>query len=130
MLGDGSWRRDQPPLAPSRRSQAMTLLKGQILHLGALGVAAVLAVGVWTRDEDPKVSTQSTQVEVWGGEPDSVTALSYESSTRKLRLEPKKDALGRWYVGTVDKDDPAPPSSPHSGASGAPSSEPPAPAKH
>ncbi|HYQ01763.1 MAG TPA: DUF4340 domain-containing protein [Polyangiaceae bacterium] len=107
----------------------MTLLKGQILHLGALGVAAVLAVGVWTRDEDPKVSTQSTQVEVWGGEPDSVTALSYESSTRKLRLEPKKDALGRWYVGTVDKDDPASPPNPHGAAGGAPAAEP-APTKH
>jgi len=100
----------------------MTLLKGQIVHLGALGVASVLALGVWTRDDDAKVSTQSTQVEVWGGEPDAVTALSYESSTRKLRLEPKKDALGRWYVGTVDKDDPVSPPSPH-GAGGAPAAE-------
>jgi len=105
----------------------MTLLKGQILHLGALGVASVLALGVWTRDDDAKVSSQSTQVEVWGGEPDTVTALSYESSTRKVRLEPKKDALGRWYVGTVDKDDPATPPGPH-GAGGAPAE--PAPTKH
>jgi hypothetical protein len=106
----------------------MTLLKSQIVHLGALGVASVLALGVWTRDDDAKVSSQSTQVEVWGGEPDTVTALSYESSTRKLRLEPKKDALGRWYVGTVDKDEPASPPSPH-GAGGAPATEP-VPGKH
>lgn len=106
----------------------MTLLKGQILHLGALGVAAVLALGVWTRDDDAKVSNQATQVEVWGGDPDSVSALSYESSSRKVRLEPKKDALGRWYVGTVDKDEPAMPPNPH-GAGGAPAAEP-APTKH
>jgi len=108
----------------------MTLWKGQVLHLSVLGVAAALALGVWTRDDDAKVSTQSTQVEVWGGDPDAVSALSFESSTRKLRLEPKKDALGRWYVGTVDKDEPAPAVSPHGSAGGGPSNEPPAPAKH
>jgi len=107
----------------------MTLLKGQILHLGALGVAAALAVGVWTRDEDAQVSKPSTQVEVWAGNPDSVTALSFESSTRKVRLEPKKDELGRWYVGTVEKDEPASPPNPH-GAGGAPASEPAPPPKH
>jgi len=106
----------------------MTLLKGQIVHLGVLGVAAVLALGVWTRDEDAQLSTQPTQVEVWSGDPDSVTALSFESSTRKLRLEPKKDALGRWYVVTVDKDE-APPPPPH-GAAGAPAVSEPATAKH
>jgi hypothetical protein len=102
----------------------MTLLKGQIVHLGALGIASVLALGVWTRDDDAKLSNQSTQVEVWGGDPDAVSALSYESTTRKVRLEPKKDALGRWYVGTVEKDEPAaaPPPNPH-GAGGAPAAE-------
>ncbi|HET7541545.1 MAG TPA: DUF4340 domain-containing protein [Polyangiaceae bacterium] len=107
----------------------MTLLKNQAIHLGLLGVAAVLALGVWTRDEDAQVSKQATQIEVWAGDPDSVTALSFESSTRKVRLEPKKDALGRWYVGTVDKDEPASsPPNPH-GVGGAPSAEP-VPPKH
>jgi len=94
-----------------------------------LGVAAVLAVGVWTRDEDAQVSKPSTQVEVWAGSPDSVSALSFESSTRKVRLEPRKDALGRWYVGTVEKDEPATPPNPH-GAGGAPANEPAPPPKH
>lgn len=107
----------------------MTLLKGQVLHLSVLGVAAALALGIWTRDEDAQVSTQATQVEVWAGAPDSVTALSFESSTRKLRLEPKKDAVGRWYVGTVDKDEPAAPSAPHGVGGGAPTAEP-TPPKH
>ncbi len=109
----------------------MTLLKGQIMHLGLLGVSAVLALAVWTRDEDAQLSTKSTEIEVWAGDPDSVTALSFESSTRKVRIEPKKDALGRWYVGTVDKDEPVNvPSSPHGAAGGAPASEPAAPPKH
>jgi hypothetical protein len=84
----------------------MSLFKGQIVHLGLLGVAAVLALGVWTRDDDAQLALKPTEVEVWGGSPDAVTALSFESPTRKLRIEPKKDERGRWYVGTVDKDEP------------------------
>jgi hypothetical protein len=91
----------------------MTLLKGQILHLVLLGVSAVLALSVWTRDDDAQLSTKPTEVEVWAGGPDSVSSLSFESTTRKVRIEPKKDALGRWYVGTVDKDEPAAPAVPH-----------------
>jgi len=86
-----------------------TLLKGQLFHLGLLGVAGVLALGVWARDDEGKLSAKPTEVEVWGGSPDSVTAVNFESSTRKVRIEPRKDALGRWYVGTVDKDEPSPP---------------------
>ncbi|MEI9940226.1 MAG: DUF4340 domain-containing protein [Pseudomonadota bacterium] len=108
----------------------MTLLKGQILHLGLLGVSAVLAFGVWTRDDNAQSNAKATtQVEVWPGEPDSVTALTFESSTRKVRIEPKKDALGRWYVGTVDKDEPASVASPPHGADGG-APAPAVPAKH
>jgi len=105
----------------------MTLLKGQVVHLGLLGVSAVLALSVWTRDDDAQLSSKQTEVQVWPGDPDSVTALTFESTTRKVRIEPKKDALGRWYVGTVDKDEPAAPNLPHHGAdadAGAPVSPP------
>src|SRR6188768_3148919 len=108
----------------------MTFLKGQILHLGLLGVSAALAFGVWTRDDDAQSRTTPSEVVVWAGDPDSVTALSFESSTRKLRLEPKKDALGRWYVGTVDKDEAASPAPHAHGAGGAPNAEPAPPPKH
>ena len=101
-------------------------MKGQVVHLALLGVAGVLALGVWTRDEQADLALKPTEVEVWGGNPDSVTALSFEAPARKVRLEPKKDDLGRWYVGTVDKDEPNfahPAASSDAGA-------PPAPPKH
>ena len=60
----------------------MSLLKGQIVHLGLLGVAGVLALGVWTRDDDAQRSLKPTEVEVWGGSPDSVTALSFDAPNR------------------------------------------------
>lgn len=101
----------------------MSWWKGQLVHLGVLGVAGVLALGVWTRDENAQVSQKSTEVEVWAGSPDSLTALSFDSEKRKLRLEPKKDELGRWYVGTVDKEDPTfvhPPAGADAGAAPSP----------
>jgi hypothetical protein len=102
----------------------MTPLKGQGLHLGLLGVSSVLALLVWTRDDDAQLALKPSEVEIWPGTPDSVTLLSFESATRKVRIEPKRDALGRWYVGTVDKDEPAFVSSPHGASAGGPSSEP------
>ncbi len=81
-------------------------IKGQLVHLVLLGVAGVAAFGVWTKDEQAQVALKPSEVEIWSGSPDSVTLLTFESSSRKVKLEPKKDELGRWYVGTVDKDDP------------------------
>jgi len=86
----------------------MTLWKGQVPHLALLGVAAVLAFGVWTRDDEALSSLKPSEVEVWAGSPDSVAALNFESKTRKVRIEPQKDALGRWYVVTVDKEEASP----------------------
>jgi hypothetical protein len=98
-------------------------LKGQVVHLALLGVAAVLALGVWTRDDQAQLAAKPSDVEVWGGSPDSVTALSFESATRKVRLEPKKDALGRWYVGRVDKDETSFVHAPPAADAGAPPSQ-------
>jgi Domain of unknown function (DUF4340) len=102
----------------------MSLFKGQIVHLAVLGVAGVLALGVWTRDDDAQLSLKPSEVEVWGGTPDSVTALSFESATRKVRIEPRKDERGRWYVGTVDKDEVPFVHPPGGAASAAPASPP------
>jgi hypothetical protein len=104
----------------------MSLLKGQLVHLALLGVAGVLALGVWTRDDDAQLALKPSEVEVWGGSPESVSALSFETATRKLRIEPKKDERGRWYIGTVDKEEASlvhPPPGVDGGA-------PPNPAKH
>jgi hypothetical protein len=103
----------------------MSLWKGQLVHLALLGVAGVLAVGVWTRDDDALLALKPSEVEVWGGSPESVSALSFETATRKLRIEPKKDERGRWYIGTVDKEEASFVHSP-----GADAGAPPSPPKH
>jgi hypothetical protein len=80
----------------------MTVVKGLIVHIALLGAASALAVHVWTKDEKPKTD-KGEQVEVWGGKPDDIQEISFESEQRRVRLEARKDSRGRWYVGNVDK---------------------------
>lgn len=93
-------------------------MKPLVLHGALLVVTAGLAYSVWNKDE-PLPEKQQAMVDVWGGSQASFTKLSFEGKTRKVRLEGQKDALGYYYVASVDKED-APPTDPHSGVPGAP----------
>ena len=93
-------------------------MKPLVLHGGLLVVAAGLAYSVWNKDE-PAPEKQQALVDVWGGSQASFTKLSFEGKTRKVRLEGQKDALGYYYVTTVDKEE-APPADPHAGVPNAP----------
>jgi len=75
-----------------------------LYHLGLLGLAAVLAIAVWTKDEEaPKPELE--QVEVWGGSPAHVQKIAFEGTSRKVRIEAKQDGQGAYYVTTVDKEE-------------------------
>jgi hypothetical protein len=93
-------------------------VKPLVLHGAAMVVAAGLAYSVWNKDE-PVPEKEQAMLDVWGGSQASFTKLSFEGKTRKVRLEGQKDALGYYYVTTVDKED-APPADPHAGVPGAP----------
>ena len=93
-------------------------MKPLVLHGGLLVVAAGLAYSVWNKDEAVPEKQQAL-VDVWGGSQASFTKLSFEGKTRKVRLEGQKDAVGYYYVTTVDKED-APPADPHAGVPNAP----------
>lgn len=93
-------------------------MKPLVLHGALLVVAAGLAYSVWNKDA-PAPEKQQAMVDVWGGTQASFSKLSFEGKTRKVRLEGKKDALGYYYVATVDKED-VPPADPHAGVPGAP----------
>ena len=92
-------------------------MKPLVLHGALLVVSAGLAYSVWNKDE-PAPEKQQAMLDVWSGSQASFTKLSFESKTRKVRLEGQKDALGYYYVASVDKED-APPADPHAGVSGA-----------
>ncbi len=91
-------------------------MKPLVLHGTLLVVSAGLAYSVWNKDE-PAPEKQQALVDVWSGSQASFTKLSFESKTRKVRLEGQKDALGYFYVTSVDKED-APVADPHAGLAG------------
>ncbi len=80
----------------------MSLLKSIGLHVALVGVATVTAISQWTKDEEP-VQAAAAQVKVWSGSPDQVQSVSYDGEGVKVRLEPKKDELGRYYIVHLNK---------------------------
>jgi hypothetical protein len=93
-------------------------VKPLFLHGALLLVSAGLAYSVWNKDE-PAPEKQPGAVDVWSGNQASFSKLSFEGKTRKVRLESQKDAVGYYYVTTVDKEEPAA-TDPHAGVQGAP----------
>jgi hypothetical protein len=93
-------------------------MKPVIVHGAVLALSVVLAAGIWSRSKETKSAKSDTSVEVWAGRPDSVDRISFESATRKVKLEPRKDALGRYFIATVEKEQSAshahPPGEDHS----------------
>lgn len=83
-------------------------MKPLALHGALLLASAALAYSVWNRDEPPP-EKQASQVDVWSGNQAGFSKLSFEGKTRKVRLESQKDALGYYYVTTVDSEEPPTP---------------------
>lgn len=72
------------------------------IHVGVLVVALLSAGYLWTRDKTA-VEQVRANVTVWAGKPDDVQSIAYHSDTRKTVLVAQKDAVGRWFDGTVSK---------------------------
>lgn len=92
------------------------------IHAGLVATSAVLALAVWTRDKQAKPLVAG-DVTVWSGRPADVERIVYESKKKKLELTAKKDDAGRYFIGTVEKEKPAPKPA---GDAGAPDAPPPA----
>ena len=79
----------------------MRASKGLYVHIGLLALAGVSAVGVWTREKQPK-ALSAGDVVVWSSKGD-VESVRFEGKSKTVTLEAKKDAVGRYFVGSVDK---------------------------
>jgi hypothetical protein len=82
------------------------LLRSLGAHLALLLIAAAAALVVWTRDKKP--TAPLGDVTVWSNRSADVQRISYESKGKKVSLEARKDALGRWFVGRAETPPPAP----------------------
>lgn len=85
----------------------MRLDRSFFVHLGLLGVAAVFAVLVWTRDKTA-AALSTMDVTVWAGRAEDVEHIAFEGKSRKVVLEGKKDKEGRYFVGTMERTTPPP----------------------
>ncbi len=95
-------------------------------------MAGALATHIWTRDEKPRAE-RGDQVEVWGGKASDVSEIHFEGENRKVSLSARKDKLGAWFVGHVEKtvEVRPPPTRPgDAGADAAPPPQQPAEKKH
>ena len=63
----------------------MTSKRGVFVHLGILGASALFAIGVWTRDQQPK-ALASLDVTVWPGRAGDVQRIVYEGKGNKKVL--------------------------------------------
>jgi hypothetical protein len=97
----------------------MRVERGFFVHLGLLALAAVFAILVWTRDKKATALSQA-EVTVWSGRADDVQRIAYEGKKKKVMLEAKQDKAGRYFVGTAEREPPAP----HGDAGPPPEAEP------
>jgi uncharacterized protein DUF4340 len=81
--------------------------RGPLVHLAVLAVSAAAAIGVWTREKEPK-ALAAGDVTVWSGRADSVERVTFESKTHRVALDARSDKVGRYFVGTAERDNPAP----------------------
>jgi hypothetical protein len=72
-----------------------------MVHAALLLVGAVAAFLVWTHKE-PAAQTTVQKVQVWSGAPEQVERIDWDGKT-KVGLEARKDKIGRYFVGTLDK---------------------------
>ncbi|MEP7120608.1 MAG: DUF4340 domain-containing protein [Byssovorax sp.] len=82
----------------SKASQSAA--RGPLVHLGILAVSVAAAIGVWTRDKEPKAMA-SGDITVWSGHADAVERVTYESKTHRVALDAKSDKIGRYFVGST-----------------------------
>jgi hypothetical protein len=69
------------------------------VHLGLFAGALVLALRAWTAEAEPK---KHVEAELWGGPIQSVERVEFDSGKQRVLVEPKSDATGRYYIGTVE----------------------------
>jgi hypothetical protein len=80
-------------------------MKSLWIHTGVLGAAGLLAFAVWSKEPSEGLESSNDKVEVWGGSPDALEMIRYDSPKRTVVIEPKKDAEGRYYVAKVEKEE-------------------------
>jgi hypothetical protein len=90
-------------------------MRSLITHALVFAFSVGVSLAIWSKGDKTEDSPEAVTVEVWAGTPDAVERVRFEAVDRTVTLEAKKDALGRYYVTTVDKTEAKPAKAPAHG---------------
>lgn len=76
------------------------LRRGLGLHIGLFVVASLLGLRAWTAEDE--LNKKPVAAELWTGRVSDVSRIEYRTEKKVVSLEPKEDADGRYFVGTVE----------------------------
>ena len=80
----------------------MNTLRSFLLHTGLLIASTSAAALVWSMDEKPKTGVQA-EITVWSDKASDLKTIIYEGKNKVVRLEPKSDEVGQYFLGTLEK---------------------------
>lgn len=84
----------------------MSTSRSVFVHAGLAALTALAAVSVSMRDESAKVIVH--EATVLDARPAEIQQVTFVGKAKTITLEPRKDEVGAFYFGTIEK--PAPPS--------------------
>jgi uncharacterized protein DUF4340 len=70
------------------------------LHVALFVAASGLALRAWTAEDEP--NKKAVAAELWSGRVTDLSRIVYRTDKKVVSLEPKEDAAGRYYIGTVE----------------------------
>jgi len=77
------------------------------LHLVLFAVASALGLRAWTAEDEP--NKNPVAAELWSGRLSDLQKIEFRTDKKRVALEPREDALGRYYVGSIETLKPPPP---------------------
>jgi Domain of unknown function (DUF4340) len=95
------------------------------LHLILFAAASALGLRAWTAEDEPNKSPVAA--ELWSGRLSDLQRIEFRTDKKLVAIEPREDALGRYYVGSIETLKPPPvPAGADAGAATPPAPTPPA----
>jgi hypothetical protein len=70
------------------------------LHLVLFAVASGLGLRAWTAEDEP--NKNPVAAELWSGRLSDLQRIEFRTDKKVVALEPREDALGRYYVGSIE----------------------------
>jgi hypothetical protein len=70
------------------------------LHVFLFVVACVLGLKAWTSEDEP--NKKPVAAELWSGRPTDLQKVEFKTEKKIVAIEPREDAAGRYYVGTIE----------------------------